>query len=356
MNLKILMVTGGTGGHIYPALALAEYIEKKREVEFLFVGNDDRMEAKLIPQKGFAFQSVHAKGLVGNPFQKLVSVCLMMNAYRKAKKIIREFKPDVAIGFGGYVSVPLMKAAQHLHVKTILHEQNSILGVSNKVLVSKADAIVVCYEKCLQELPKAKTYLYGNPRASIAATHHFDEAYFKSLHIKRDKRPLCLVVMGSLGSSSINEKMAEVLKDMKDIQFLYVSGKQTYKETKQTLTCEHIHVVDYIDQLSIVDAFDFIIARAGATTAAEISASGLCSILIPSPYVAHNHQYYNAKALVEKQAAYMIEEKDLDKESLKRCLRELSGHPNKVQEIKKNAKQLGFPNACEDMLKLIERI
>ena len=152
--MRMLIATGGTGGHIYPAMALADAAkERYGDIEILFVGNDDRMEASEVPSHGYAFQGLHASGLTGNVFNKCRALLLMMNCYRKACRIIDEFKPDIAIGFGGYVSAPVMLAAHHKHVATMIHEQNSIVGVSNKMVAKYMDAIVICYEKCFEKKP-----------------------------------------------------------------------------------------------------------------------------------------------------------------------------------------------------------
>lgn len=355
--MRLLIVTGGTGGHIYPALALAEYARKQNpQTEILFIGNDNRMEATEIPQHGFAFKGLHTSGLTGNPFKKVKAILQMGVAYQKAKGMMKEFQPDVAIGFGGYVSAPVMLAAHHLHIPTMIHEQNSIVGVANKAVADKVDQIVICYEKCLEVFNKNKTQLLGNPRASVAAAAKLDEEYVNSLHIKKDK-PLILIVMGSLGSTSVNKMMSEALNKYKeDAQILYVSGKANYEEMKNRFHNPNIIVIPYVKQLSILPRVDFLICRAGATTLAEITAIGKASILIPSPYVAHNHQYYNANVLLEHDAAMMIEEKDFHADLLLEKISLLLHDDKRRHTMEQNAKKLGFPNACQDILALIEKM
>lgn len=349
--MKMLIVTGGTGGHIYPAIALADAAKKRySNVDILFVGNDDRMEASEIPAQGYAFKGLHACGLTGNIFQKTKAIALMMNAYRKTLPILKAFQPDIVIGFGGYVSAPVMLAAHAKHIPTMIHEQNSIVGVSNKLVANKVDSIVVCYEKCFEEFDRTKTRLLGNPRASNAVTAHFDETYYKSLGLSFDK-PLILIVMGSLGSTSINEIMKEVLPQIDTAyQILFVTGKNNYEEIKQQIHEKHVVVVDYVKQLAIMAKVDLIICRAGATTAAEITALGTPSILIPSPYVAHNHQYYNASVLVDEKAAFMIEEKDLNVETLTQKINCIMSNKELRKSMKENALALGKPNASRDIL------
>ena len=174
--MRILIATGGTGGHIYPALALADAARSRYEdCEILFVGNKNRMESKEIPQHGYRFIGLEASGLSGNILNKLKALGQMSTSYVKALKIVKDFKPDIAIGFGGYVSAPVMMAAHTRKVKTMLHEQNSIVGKANKLCMKFADAIVICYEKCFDECDRSKTRLLGNPRASIVKKHPFDQ-------------------------------------------------------------------------------------------------------------------------------------------------------------------------------------
>lgn len=355
--MRILIATGGTGGHIYPAIALADEAKRRYDdVEILFVGNDDRMEAIEVPAHGYAFRGLHACGLVGNIFNKAKALLLMANAYRKALRIMDEFKPDITIGFGGYVSAPVMLAAHHRHVKTMIHEQNSVVGVSNKRVANKMDAIVICYEKCYEEFGREKTQLLGNPRASDAVRVTFNEAYYQSLGLDK-KKPLILVVMGSLGSTSINNIMKEVLPAInKQYQVLFVTGKDNYETIKKENYGTNIKIIDYVRQLDIIEKVDLIVCRAGATTAAEITALGTPSILIPSPYVAHNHQYYNASVLVNAKAAYMIEEKDLNAEKLNIYIQLIMSNGELRQGMKRAAKKLGRPNASEDILTWCEQL
>ncbi len=354
--MKMIIATGGTGGHIYPALALAQKaIENDNNTQILFIGNDNRMEANLIPSLGYRFIGLRASGLSGGILSKGKAVLQMLKAQQKAKQIIEKEQPDIVVGFGGYVSAPVLRAAQQLGVKTMLHEQNSVMGKSNQILVKKSNAIVVCYEKCLETLPKHKTRLLGNPRSTQAVEIKYDETYFTQLQV-RDDRPIVLVVMGSLGSTSINELMTDALQDLKNVSIIYVTGKNNYETMKNKFNQENIYVFDYIDQLAILKKVDLIICRAGATTAAEISALGVPSILIPSPYVAHNHQYYNASVLVEQKSALMIEEKDLNKEVLCDKINTVIHNQELIEEMKQNALKHAFPKASQNILKFIEEV
>lgn len=353
--MKVLIVTGGTGGHIYPALALADYIRKQTSMDICFVGNDDRMEAIIIPENGYRFYALHTSGLAGSFYHKGKAMMQSVMAIRAAKKIIKQFNPDVIISFGGYVSVPVILAAYRLKKKIILHEQNSIVGKANRLASRYADAVVVCYENLLDAFKDKPVYLYGNPRATVAANQDVDEQYFINLQLPKDRK-LVLIVMGSLGSTSINEKMKDVLTQIPDAYFLYVSGKANYEVAKKELANEHVKVVDYVDQLAILKKFDAIICRSGATTAAEVCAAGVAAIFIPSPYVANNHQYYNANYLVERQSAWMILEKELTVNALYDKMNVVLHDDRLRQEVCSNAKRNSFPNACEDILRLIESL
>ena len=355
--MRILIATGGTGGHIYPALALADAARSRYEdCEILFVGNKNRMESKEIPQHGYRFIGLEASGLSGNILNKLKALGQMSTSYVKALKIVKDFKPDIAIGFGGYVSAPVMMAAHTRKVKTMLHEQNSIVGKANKLCMKFADAIVICYEKCFDECDRSKTRLLGNPRASIVKKHPFDQEYYNSLNLDPSK-PLLLVVMGSLGSTSVNEAMIQALPEIDSKnQILFVCGRGNYETVSKAMKRDNIKVVEYVDQLALLEKVDCIICRAGATTAAEITAFGIPSILIPSPYVANNHQFYNASVLVEKKCAFMIEEKDLNANTLFEKVSRILKNERLKNEMKKNARAAGFPNASDDMLDWIEEL
>lgn len=356
--MRLLLATGGTGGHIYPAMALAEAAQNRyQDIEILFVGNDDRMEATLIPEAGYQFHALHTSGLTGGLLQRMKAVKQMLKAKSEAVKLMKEWQPDIVVGFGGYVSAPVILAAHKLHIPTLIHEQNSIAGASNKLVARYADGIVICYERLFETFPKSKTRLLGNPRATSALQVPFEAEYYQSLGLDKNK-PLILVVMGSLGSTSINDIMCEALPQVNQkYQILFVTGKNN-KDTvmKQLPKQANLHVVDYVRQLEIMEQVDLIICRAGATTAAEITTLGVPAIIIPSPYVAHNHQYYNANVLKESKAAFMIEEKDLTKEKLNDSINRIMENPALQEQMRQAMKRSGFPNASEDILDWIDEM
>lgn len=356
--MRLLLVTGGTGGHIYPATALAEAAKKRyQDIEILFVGNDDRMEATLIPEAGFDFYALHTSGLTGGIMHKIKAVGQMLKAKRQAVKLMKEWKPDIVVGFGGYVSAPVILAAHSLHIPTMIHEQNSIAGASNKLVARYVDGIVICYERLFDTFDRSKTRLLGNPRATSALQVPFQEDYYRELGLDMNK-PLILVVMGSLGSTSINEIMCEALPQVNTkYQILFVTGKNNADAVKKQLPQQaNLHVVEYVRQLEIMQQVDLIICRAGATTAAEITALGVPAIIIPSPYVAHNHQYYNADVLKQQKAAFMIEEKELTKDKLIAYIDRIMENPALQKQMRQAMKRLGFPNAGNDMLEWIDEM
>lgn len=348
--MKMLIATGGTGGHIYPGIALANAAKQKySDIEILFVGNENRMEAIEVPKHGYRFIGINASGLSGNLWNKSMAVIQSMNAYRHARKIIKEFKPDVVIGFGGYVSFPVMYASHKLKCLTLIHEQNSIIGLANKLFEKHADGVIVCYKRCISAFTNNDVRLYGNPRESEAINVEFDSKYYESLGLNI-KKNCVLIVMGSLGSKSINEivKVSMPLIDRK-IQVCWVIGRNQQISEDLNLPA-NIKVVSYVDQLKIMAKVDLIVCRAGATTLAEICALGVAAILVPSPYVAHNHQYFNASVLTQENAAKMIEEKMLNPQGL---VDEIHGIMNdKKMRLKMcaNVHALSKSNACENIL------
>lgn len=355
--MRILIATGGTGGHIYPALALADAAKKRyKDCEILFVGNRNRMEATEIPARGYNFIGLDASGLVGGIIGKVKAITLMGLSYVKARKIVKDFKPDIAIGFGGYVSAPVIMAAHSYKVKVMIHEQNSIVGKANKLCMKFADAIVACYESILEECGPSKTRLLGNPRASVVNEKPFNQAYYDSFGLD-PKRPLLLVVMGSLGSTTVNDAMIQALPELdKNNQIIFVCGRGNFEKVSKQMNQENIKVVEYVDQLAIIEKVDCIICRAGATTAAEITAFGIPSVLVPSPYVANNHQFYNAQVLVDKKCSFMIEEKDLNAQNLLNKVSRILENTKLKEEMKENAKKAGFPNASKDILDWVDEL
>ena len=355
--MKVLMATGGTGGHIYPALALAECItQDDGSTELFFVGSADRMEAKLIPDAGYPFMPIEVRGMNGNIFYKLKSLLMLNKAHHEMKLYLRQLKPDIVIGFGNYISVPVITAAHDLKIPTIIHEQNSFAGKANLLLGKKADRIVGCYPENMEQFPKEKTIIYGNPRASIAARVEKDESIYEQYGLSKD-RHLVLIMMGSLGSSSVNSVLEEMLPHLKvaDFDVLVATGNQHF-DSFGVKSEGSVHIYPYVDGLKCLKACDLVVARGGATTAAEIAAMGKPSIIIPSPYVPNNHQVINAQSLQNSGASVMIEEKDLNAEVLEKTIRDLMEDDERRAEMAEHARESGYANASDDIINLMKEL
>lgn len=350
--MKIVMATGGTGGHIYPALSLADYLRDNYNSEVVFVGNSNKMEANIIPSKGYKFIGINAQGLTGNIVNKLMAFSKTYLASFNCVKILKEERADIVVGFGGYVSYPVALAAKRLKIPFILHEQNSIPGKANLMLAKHSEKIVVCYPEAFKSFPKDKTLLLGNPRSTDVLKVKENRELLTEIGLDKDKKTV-LIVMGSLGSETIAEVVKQSLEQLQDkeYQLIFVTGEKVY-DKYQSLKFSNVAVVPYIDQMAYLKSIDLIIARGGATTASEILAAGIASIIIPSPYVANNHQYINATYLKDNNAAIIIEEKDLTADILVETIDTILGS-EVLENMKKNAIKLANLSAAEDISELI---
>ncbi len=348
---KICIATGGTGGHIYPALALAQiWKEREPDTEIVFIGNDDRMEAQIVPSFGYRFLPVHASGLTGGLAHKLKAVQLMFKARKQAKRYMKEEKPDLFIGFGGYVCAPGALAAHDCKIPILLHEQNSVVGKANKLVSHYASGVVTCYQKAQDYFGNEKARLLGNPRASLAARVQKDPEYFASLGLNPNMKTI-MIVMGSLGSSSVNELMESALSKVdSSLQILYVCGKDNDGDLHRFDAFPNVHTTPYVDALRLYGMLDGIVCRAGATTLCELTALGIPAVIIPSPYVAENHQFYNAKMLVDQQAAVMLEEKDLNADTLSFAIEQAFLNEDNRLALSQNAWKLGTRQAAQNII------
>ena len=354
--MKVMIAAGGTGGHIYPALALADALKKAEpESEIAFFGSAGRMESSLIPAKGYRFIGMNMAVTNGGILNKINALRLLVKAEAACMKILKKEKPDICVGFGNYISVPLIRAAHRLHIPTMLHEQNSFAGKANKYLSRFADGIVGCYESNRAQMPAEKTRIYGNPQATAAAKTVFRKECLTEIGLKEDI-PFVVFMMGSLGSSSVSEVIDKACP-LFDPAFQYViaagkSNDYTYK----TQSDDHLKIVEYVDGKQMLKGCALAVTRAGATTMAELGAVGCASVLIPSPYVPNNHQVINASEMVKAGAAVMIEEKDLTPELLAGTINELLHDPERRERMKKNAMSQGRPDASEKMIRWMEEI
>ena len=353
--MKLLFVTGGTGGHIYPALDLATIIkEKDNNAEIIFFGSNLRMESKLIPEKGYKFYGYDVKTTRGGIGKKLASLLSIYKAKKYCETLLKKEKPQVVVAFGNYISMPMVLAARSSKIPVILHEQNSFVGKANIFLSKYAEKIIGCYENNINQVSKDKFLLLGNPSATIASKAKKNEDYIKSLNIDINK-PLVSVMLGSLGSSSVSEAVDNALNYIDDnIQVLIALGKDNeyvYKNKK-----DNTIFVDYLDGKQALLISDLVVIRAGATSIAEVSAIGTPSIIIPSPYVANNHQFYNANELSKNDACVLIEEKDLTPSLLAEKINSLIKDDEYRSNLSENVLKLGYPNAGYDIYNCIKDV
>lgn len=354
--MKVMIAAGGTGGHIYPALALADILKKKEpDSEIVFFGSGNRMEADVIPARGYRFFGRNMTGTNGGVKQKVKSVLSMASAYVYCRKLLKEENPDICVGFGNYISVPLIIAAHQMHIPVMLHEANSYAGKANVFLRKQADAIVGCYDSNLEQFGPEKTRILGNPSASQASEVTFDPQTLKQYGLDPEK-PFVVIMMGSLGSSSVSKVLDEAcpLFDP-DIQIIIAAGKDNPYSFRYSGS-GNIHIADYVNGQEMLKGCTLAVTRAGATTMAEIGAIGCAAILIPSPYVPNNHQYYNAMELVKKDAAVLLEEKDLTAEKLAGMVNELAKDPGKLETIRDNARKCGCTDAADKMIEWMQEL
>ena len=352
--MKIAIVAGGTGGHVYPALTLAEALEKRGD-EILFIGSSTRMEKDVIPQHGFKFVGLDVEIFSGNIFNKIYSLLTIKKAERECMKLLEGY--DMAIGFGNYISVPVILAAKKLGMKTAIHEQNSFAGKANKLLDRKVDLIVGSYPENAKTFKNKNTLILGNPQSSKALLVKEDRKVIEDLGLDSNKKTV-VIFMGSLGSQTVNKVILDYFK-LTDgsYQIVYATGKQNYDYVINNYERrDYIRVFERIDGASVMKNSTLLVCRAGATTLAEITALGIPAILVPSPYVPNNHQYFNAKALVDNDAALMIEEKDLTANKLNKEISDIIDNELKLEKLKENALALGNPQVLEDMIEAINRI
>lgn len=352
--MKIVLVAGGTGGHIYPAISLAEELEKRGH-NITFIGSNDRMEKDVVPKHNFKYIGLDVYSTQGGLSQKINSILSIFKAYKKCLKLLDGF--DMAIGFGNYISIPVMLAACKLKLKTVIHEQNSFIGRANRLLDEKVDLIVGSYKENLKQFKNPNTLILGNPQSSKAFGIKKDEKVLKDLGLDPNKKTV-VIFMGSLGSSSVNDKLIDFFKKLDgSYQVIYATGKLHYQKAIENIEQnDYLKVYEHIDGVNVMANSTLLICRAGATTLSEIEAIGMPSIIIPSPYVPNNHQYFNAKALADNDAAIMIEEKDLTADLLLSKVSDIINSKQKLESLSKNALKLSNPNVLNDIVKAVESI
>ena len=352
--MRIIIASGGTGGHIYPAITLAQALQKAGH-KITFVGSTGRMEKDVIPAAGFDYIGLDMKIPGGSLINKANSFVSIVKAYYKCKEIVKDY--DLAIGFGNYISVPLVMAARNRGLKTVIHEQNSFAGKANKYLDQKVDLVIGSYEENKKTFKNPHTLILGNPQSSKAFNIKKDPEVLLNLGLDPDKKTV-VIFMGSLGSQTVNKVVIEYLNSLKgDYQVIYASGKQNYAKARAAVKKkDYICVKEAVDGVKVMANSSLLVSRAGATTLSEICAMGMPSILIPSPYVPNNHQFYNAMALIDKNAALLLEEKDLSPASLKAIIEKSINDEELLKSLHENAIKLSNPKVLDEIVKEIEKL
>ena len=366
--MRVLFAAGGTGGHINPALSAAQELRSRvPDAAILFVGTKEKMEANLVPKAGFDFASINISGFyrsfdLNGIVHNLKTLKKLLFVTGQCKKIIRDFKPDVVVGFGGYVSGPVVRTAHKMGIKTAIHEQNAFPGKTNIALAKYADAVMLTAERAAQQMkPKNKPIVTGLPVRAQLLTANRDEARAK-LGIP-EGTPVVLATGGSLGAESINNVMCEIIPAFRSRNLCIIHGygelgrfvPEKLKEKGVTeLNTQNLRVSEFIyDMADCMAAADLVISRAGASSLAEIEAMGKASVLVPSPYVTENHQYHNAMALVDNNAALIIEQKDLTPQALSAVIEDLLWNPEKYRAIGRNARNMALIDAKERICDII---
>lgn len=366
--MKILFAGGGTAGHINPAIAVAGYIKDKHpDAEIVFIGTKRGMESRLVPQAGYEFHTIDVEGFqrklsVENIKRNISAVSKLLGASNAARKLLLQLKPDVVVGTGGYVSAPVLSQAAKLGIKCCIHEQNAFAGKTNKMLAPKVDAVMLAMPEAAKFIkPKNEPIIVGNPVRQSIIDMKKDEAR-KQLGL--DERRVILSFGGSLGARRINETVADVIaahwQSGKYVHY-HATGKYgtelmpaLLKEKGVDMTAENLRITEYIDNMDLLmAAADLVICRAGAITVSELAVQGKPAILIPSPNVAENHQFYNAMTLVGRDAAELIEEKDLTGGLLAERTLALIGDEARLQQMHENSLAGAIFDVNERMYKVI---
>lgn len=346
--MRVIVSAGGTGGHIYPALSIISSLSKEDEV--LYIGTSNRMEKDIVPSKNIRFIGIDIEGLNRkNIFKNIVVLYKYFKAYFQIKKIIKDFKADKVIGCGGYITLPVLKAAQSLKIDTYIHEQNSIVGLSNRLVEKKCKKIFISFEDSRKYFKNKNVYLTGNPCSENAR----DIKLVTKKDLGFDEKELILIVMGSLGSDTISDKLVKLTEKFKNMpyNFLIISGKNYINKFKNNY--KNIKVLEYLDNLpGVMKSSDLMVTRSGATTLSEISSLNVLSILVPSPYVTNNHQEKNALTFASSNASILLKEKDFEK--VDEVIDEILKDKERIKKIKENLTKFYIADSSKNIVKLIK--
>ena len=355
---RIIISGGGTGGHIFPALSIADAIKAKHpEAKILFVGANNRMEMQRVPDAGYEIVGLPIAGFDRKNLLKNIKVLwLILKSQRMAKKIIKEFAPQAAVGVGGYASGPTLKMAASMNIPTLIQEQNSYAGVTNKILAKKAKMICVAYEGMERFFPHEKIKLTGNPvRKSLIEMRSNRNEAMGRMGLDADKKCV-LIVGGSLGARSINESIMaqiELIRKNSDIQFVWQTGKLYFEEMKRRVAEAgapgNLIVTDFVTNMAdALSAANLVVSRAGAGSISEFALIGKAVILVPSPNVSEDHQTKNAMALVDKNAAIYVADNKAKDELVAKAI-ETVNDDAQLRSLEENIEKMGRPNAAEEI-------
>ena len=361
-DIRVIVSGGGTGGHIFPALSIANAVKTKcPEAEILFVGAENRMEMQRVPEAGYRIVGLPIMGFDRKNLLRNIKVLWqLLKSQRMAKKIIKEFAPQVAVGVGGYASGPTLKMAAKMDIPTLIQEQNSYAGVTNKLLAQKAKMICVAYEGMEKFFPAEKLKLTGNPvRMNLMARKSSREECATAMNLDPAKKTI-LLVGGSLGARSMNESMINSLQQIAanpDVQFVWQTGKYYYNEivarVKEAGKPDNLTITDFVsDMASALGVADLVISRAGAGSISEFALLGKAVILVPSPNVAEDHQTKNAMALVKNDAAIFVSDSDA-KEKLVATALATVGDEEKLAALAENIGKMAKPKAAEEIAEAV---
>jgi len=365
--MRVVLTGGGTGGHIYPALAIGKAIRARHPgAELLYIGGRRGMESRIVPQEGIAFEAIDITGFRRKlSWDNVRTIARFLQGVRRSKALLRKFKPDAVVGTGGYVCGPVVYAASRLGIPTLLHEQNVVPGLTNKFLSRYADAVAVSFRESLPYFSRVKDVIdAGNPCASAVLSGEAGRG-FASLGLSPGT-PFFVVVGGSSGARALNEAaiaMAPGLADLPGVHGVLVTGERFHEETLSRIrgfdasVAARLHVVSYLHNMpDVLAAASLVVSRAGASLLSEFTALGMPAILVPSPNVTNNHQEPNAKSLADAGAGVMILERDLSGETLLAGVRDIMTDRKRRASMSEAARSLGKPDAANAILAQLTRI
>lgn len=358
-SVNILLSGGGTGGHIYPAIAIAnELKERHPDSKFLFVGAEGRMEMEKVPQLGYEIKGLNITGLQRSLSLKNLSFPFkLISSLLKANRIITKFKPNVVIGTGGFASGPTLYMANKKHIPSLIQEQNSYPGITNKILAKKVNKICVAYDGLEKYFPAEKLIKTGNPvRQDLLDIERKREEALRHFKLNPDKKTL-VIMGGSLGARAINKALEKYIQTIlkNDVQVIWQSGKLYYQEYKKYSEIEGVQVIEFIQRMDLLyAAADILISRAGAGSISELCIVGKPVIFIPSPNVAEDHQTKNAKSVTDLKAAILLKESEISR--LPQVIEQLLGDEQKQISLSQNIKKLALPDATKQIADEVEKI